>query len=178
MAAGLKDNNQLTAFNRIAAFNYSGRNLDDAVVVLDVDELAADKEVKPRILATPNFAGTAGDGRLHLLGMTGVDDEDGNVRLWIINLKPSVNSTTGEFLDHSKVGANTTIELFRTARRAKELEYIKTFAHPQIASPNRIAAVGGNKDAFYFTNDHGTAKTGLVSVALWISPQIDMLQHS
>lgn len=148
---------------RLAHFNLSGRNPNDAIVVLDVDELEAGGEVSPRILATPKFPGINGDGRLQLTGMAGVDDADGSVRLWIINNRPSVDAETGEFLKHSKIGANTTIELFRTGSKADELRHMKTFANPQIATANRVAAVGGDNNGFYFTNDHGTVKTGLVS---------------
>lgn len=145
-------------------FNFSGRHADDAVAVIDVDELEAGGEVRPRVLTTPGFPGINGDGRIDLIGMTGTDDADGSVRLWLINMKPSVDAETGAFLDHSKVGGNTTIELFRTGRKAEKLEHIRTFANPQIVTPNRVAAIGGETNAFYFTNDHGTVKTGLVSL--------------
>lgn len=147
-------------------FNVAGRSLTDAIVVLDVDSLAADKEVKARILETPGFPGTNGDGLLHLVGFTGSDDEDGTIRLWINNLKPSIDEITGEFLNQAKHGANATIELFRTGPQAQNIVHVRTFSHPQIANPNRVAAVGGTTDAFYFTNDHGTVKTGLVSLRI------------
>jgi hypothetical protein len=143
--------------------NVTGMNLDDAIIVLDVDDLSADVEVKPRILATPGFPGTNGDGLLHLTSLTGVDGDDGAIRLWVVNHKPSVDAATGELLDQPKVGANSTIELFTTGPKAETLEYVKTFASPQIASPNRVAAVGGDGEGVYFTNDHGTAMIGLVS---------------
>lgn len=120
---------------------------------------------EPRALETPDFFGTHGDGRLNLVGMGGMDDEAGGIRLWIVNMKPSVDPVTGAFLDHSKVGANATVELFRTGAQAKKLEHMKTFVHQQIATPNRIAPVGvGKSNAFYFTNDHGQDKFGWVSL--------------
>ncbi|KAK6079508.1 hypothetical protein SCUP234_05677 [Seiridium cupressi] len=144
----------------VGHLNVSGMHLDDAIVVLDLDDLNAGAEVKPRVLTTPGFSGTNGEGLLHLASLTGVDGEDGSIRLWVINLKPSLNTTTGELLDQPKVGANVTVELFTTSSKAETLEYVKTFAHPQIISPNRIAPVGGDSEAFYFTNDHA-AKVGL-----------------
>ncbi|KAH8199844.1 hypothetical protein TruAng_006014 [Truncatella angustata] len=142
-------------------FNVSARGMSDAILVLDIDDLASDSEVMPRVLDTPGFPGMNGDGRLYLSGFSGSDDEDGSVRLWVVNLKPSVDPVTKDFLDHAKFGANTTIELFRTGSKAEKLDHLKTFVHPQIVNPNRVAAVGGNSNAFYFTNDHGTIKTGL-----------------
>jgi hypothetical protein len=154
--------------NSMGHFNVSDRNLDDAVVVIDLDKQNEDGGFIPRAKKTPGFADSNGYGHLHVVGMTGVEDEDGSARLWIINTKPSVDSVTGEFLDNNKVGANTTVELFRARPQAAEMEHIKTFAHPQIASPNRIAAVGGQTNAFYFTNDHGTIKVGVVRIARFI----------
>jgi arylesterase / paraoxonase len=153
---------RLTA-NSMGHLNVSARNLDDAIVVLDIDQLTSGAEVNARVLSMPGFSDKNGDGHLHVAGITGEDDEDGGIRLWAVNSRPSVDPATGDLLDNKKIGANTTIELFRTGRAAEKLEHIKTFAHPQIVNPNRIAAVGGKTDAFYFTNDHGTAKVGLVS---------------
>ncbi|KAH9907552.1 hypothetical protein F4778DRAFT_769028 [Xylariomycetidae sp. FL2044] len=141
--------------------NVSGISADDAIVVIDIDDIKPGKAIAPRVLKTPGFPGTNGDGRIHLVGFTGVDDADGSIRLWIPNLKPSVDTATGALLDQHKFGANSTIELFRTGPRAEKLEHIRTFAHTQIGNPNRIAAVGGDSNSFYYTNDHGTAKVGL-----------------
>lgn len=132
-------------------------------MVIDVDQPDADGGFTPRRLATPGFADAHGYGSLHLTGMGGVDDEDGSVRLWVLNGKPSVDPVTGELLDNAEIGANTTVELFRARPQAADLEHLRTFVHPQIATPNRVAPVGGKSDAFYFTNDHGTVKVGLVS---------------
>ncbi|KAI1846291.1 hypothetical protein JX265_010878 [Neoarthrinium moseri] len=142
-------------------FNVSGRGLNDAIVVVDIDEMSPDK-LKPRVLETPGFPGTNGDGRLHLVGLTGVDDSDGNVRLWVINAKPSVDPMSGEFSDNSKVGGNSTVELFRAGPYASSLDHVKTFAHSQIATPNNVAPVGDQGNSFYFTNDHGVTKTGIM----------------
>lgn len=142
-------------------FNVSGRYLNDAVVVINVDDLPNGPNVDARVLSTPGFTGTSGDGLLGLVGFGATDDADGGIRLWVINDRPSLDLHTGEILDQAKVGANTTVELFRAGPGAKSMEHVRTFYHPHIASPNRIAPVGGKTDAFYFTNDHGTAKVGL-----------------
>ncbi|ORY58393.1 uncharacterized protein BCR38DRAFT_377014 [Pseudomassariella vexata] len=141
-------------------FNVSGRSLRDSIVVMDLERPSGDS-FDMRTLETPGFFGTDGDGRLHLVGFAGSDDEPGDIRLWVINTKPSVDPITGEFLDNSKVGANSTVELFKTGAGATTLEHIKTFFHSQIATPNKVTALGGPHDGFYYTNDHGTVKTGL-----------------
>ncbi|KAH8651090.1 hypothetical protein BX600DRAFT_99396 [Xylariales sp. PMI_506] len=145
-------------------YDVEGRSLNDAMLVIDIDSPNWDV-TEPRVLETPGFFGTNGDGRLYLVGFGGVDDKDGEIRLWVINVKPSVDLTTGEFSDNYKTGGNTTVELFRTGPKATKLDHVKTFWDSQIVTPNRIAPVGGETNAFYFTNDHGTHKPGLRSIA-------------
>lgn len=130
---------------------------------MDIDKPTADG-YEMRVLDTPGFFGTNGDGRLHLVGFTGRDDEstDGTISLWVVNTKPTVDLVSGELLDQSVSGANATIELFRTGPAATKLEHVKTFAHSQLATPNNVAAVGGTVTSFYYTNDHGLAKAGVV----------------
>ncbi|KAF7525450.1 hypothetical protein G7054_g11091 [Neopestalotiopsis clavispora] len=143
-------------------FNMSGRSLSDAIVVIDVDDLPTDSHVvNLRVLSTPGFRGTNGDGLLNVVGFGATDDDkDGSIRLWIVNDRPSLDIAKGEFLDQARFGANATIELFRAGPNANQMKHLKTFSHEQIATPNRIAPVGGRTDAFYFTNDHGTSKVG------------------
>jgi arylesterase / paraoxonase len=144
----------------------SGRSLSDAIVVIDVDDLPTDSHVVSlRVLSTPGFRGTNGDGLLNVVGFGATDDDkDGSIRLWIVNDRPSLDIAKGEFLDQARFGANATIELFRAGPNANQMKHLKTFSHEQIATPNRIAPVGGRTDAFYFTNDHGTSKVGWVSL--------------
>ncbi|ETS73043.1 hypothetical protein PFICI_15218 [Pestalotiopsis fici W106-1] len=141
------------------SLDVSGRSLNDAIIVIDVDDLPAGPDVtRLRVLSMPGFAGTNGDGLLNVAGFGATDDDEvDSIRLWIVNERPSLNLTNGEISEQSKYGANTTIELFRAGPRANHMEHLKTFSHEQIVSPNRIAPVGGRTDAFYFTNDHGTA---------------------
>lgn len=143
----------------VAHFNLSARSKKDAIVVLDIDE-PVDDGFRLRSLQTPGFTGTAGDGRLDLVGFTGVDNpEDRSVKLMVINHRPSVDTDTGEFQDHSVVGANSTVELFETGPDAGELKHLHTYASRHIATPNRVASVG--EDSFFVTNDHGPNKLGL-----------------
>ncbi|KAI1076983.1 hypothetical protein F5B20DRAFT_583722 [Whalleya microplaca] len=145
-----------------ARFNVSGRSASDAVLAMDVDS-PVDSGFALRALQTPGYAGTNGDGRLQLCGMTGIDDEGGAVRLWLVDMKPSVDPATGAFTDHAQTGANSTIELFRAGPGAAELQHVRTFFAPQITTPNRVAALGGEGlgEGFYFSNDFGAYKVGL-----------------
>ncbi len=133
--------------------------MNDHVVAMSIDKPKGDS-YEYRILKTPDFSGINGDGTINLLGMTGEDRPGLPLRLWFVNARPSVDSITGEVLDSAKIGANSTIELFEMNLDAVEMRHIRTFADPQIATPNNIAAKGD--DSFYFTNDHGPHKVGLV----------------
>lgn len=118
------------------------------------------------------FAGTGGDGIINVVGFTGVDKPDGSVELFLTNLQPSTDPSTGQvLLDQAAVGANATIEVFRTGPRAEALEWTATFADPLIATPNRPAVVDGG--GIYVTNDHGQRKTGVVSVE-FLAPRIPL----
>lgn len=134
----------------------TGRSTRDAIIVMNPDTLQF------RELSMRGFTGTADDGIINLIGFTGVDKPDGSVELFVTNNRPSADLSTGQVLpDQAAVGANATIEVFRTGPQAEELglEWVRTIADPRITSPNRVAAA---EAGIYVTNDHGTAKTGLV----------------
>ncbi|KZL65740.1 serum paraoxonase arylesterase [Colletotrichum tofieldiae] len=146
-------------------FNASGRSTRDAVVALDIDSPKGGA-FEFRTLSTPGFSGTAGDGLLQLVGLTGIDSPEGDkVELLLVNNRPSVDPVTGEFLDQANVGANSTIEVFETGPQAVGMKHIRTFAGANVSTPNNIAAL--SSEAFYFTNDKGANKVGLKSL---ISP--------
>lgn len=140
-----------------AEYNASGRSLTDHVTVLNIDEPEG-AGFATRVLETPGYPGIDGSGVLNVLGMSGSDDPDGGVRLWLIDVKPSVDPATGRVLeDQSASGGNQTVEVFRAVggRRATGLAHLETFAHPLIRTPNRVAAVGDATNAFWVVNDHG-----------------------
>lgn len=149
----------MTLGGSIARLDASKRSLKDKIIALDLDEPAGDsfshRVVKPR-----GYGGINGDGRLSVVAITGVDHPD-HIDLYLNNNRPSIDVASGELLDNEKVGANSTIELFRVSKSSPALnaEHVKTFIDPQIATPNRVAPTGSGP--FYFTNDHGTNKVGL-----------------
>ncbi|CAM1510669.1 Fc.00g010040.m01.CDS01 [Cosmosporella sp. VM-42] len=143
----------------VAHFNISARSQKDAIVALEIDKPDGDS-FELRVLKTPEYTGTAGDGLLDVAGFTGIDNpKTGGVELLIINNRPSVDAVTGEYSDQLATGANITIELFETGPDAEELKHIRTYADKLIATPNRVAAL--DSENFYITNDHGPHKFGL-----------------
>jgi arylesterase/paraoxonase len=141
----------------IGRLNASGRGLNDKLVALKVD-YARGLSYDYRVLKTPGFEGIAGDGTLGLVSITGQVIDNKLLRLWLVNTRPSIGPS-GELLDNAKLGGNSSIELFEMNPNASGMKHIKTFADPQIVTPNNIAPM--DDGGFYFTNDHGLHKTGL-----------------
>jgi len=131
--------------------------MTDAVVAMDIDS----PSFRYRVLEPSGYDGvTDSDKRLHLVGLTGIDGEE-NVELFLVNAKPSVDPATGKIIAQETAGANSTVEHFTVSGRgSSKMKHVRTFADGQIATPNNIAAV--DQESFYYTNDHGTYKTGLL----------------
>lgn len=82
----------------------------------------------------------------------------GELLLYVVNHRRPLPPANAE-----EVGAESVIEVFRSRPGSDKIEYVKTFEDLVIATPNDVLA--GEEDlSFYFTNDHGFTKTGLVSV--------------
>lgn len=159
----------LTSLASNHKFNLTGRSQKDAIVALQIDSPSG-KALEYRALRTPGFSGTAGDGLLSLVGLTGVDahaEGEDKVELLLVNSRPSLDPSTGKpYPDQSKTGGNSTLELFEVrGPEAEEMTHLHTLADGLITTPNNVAAVGGIRE-FYVTNDHGPYKTGLVSLPL------------
>lgn len=73
------------------------------------------------------------------------------LRFFIINLPPFVDPD-GNLLDATKLGANSTVEVFEHTRGSKILEHIKTVYSDAVFTPNNIAAT--DDGGFVVTNDH------------------------
>lgn len=155
----------------IHRLNATARATDDRIVAMNIDNPTSTQGFTYRVLKTPGFAGVAGDGRIHVVGMTGTASADGSdkVNLWLINARPSVDSETGQVLDNTVVGGNHTIEVFSTKPLTDEMYHVQTFANAQIATPNNLAVT--KSGGFFFTNDHGPHKVGWVSHVLEMAPK-------
>jgi len=65
--------------------------------------------------------------------------------------------STGRAVD---IGANSSVEIFKTKVGSKSLTHLRTIESPVIHTPNDIVG-SPNGHSFYFTNDYGS-KTGLM----------------
>ena len=81
---------------------------------MDIDIQSSPGGYIYRVLETPGSSGVHADGRIHVIGMITTSDDGSEVKLWLINDHPSVDSVTGELLDNEVMGANATIEVFST----------------------------------------------------------------
>lgn len=75
------------------------------------------------------------------------------------------------------VGADSVIEVFKTSVGASVLTHLRTVADPVIATPNDIAG-SADGTSFYFTNDHGALKTGLVCATCPLYPHVVLTEAS
>lgn len=153
--------------NRVDHLNASSRSLTDRIAVLDTRAPGA---LRDRIqwLTIENFSGINGDSTLNLHGLDIWVDESSSsgtttLKILLNNHRPPLDPITGAALDATKVGANSTIELFVTEPGSGSMKHVRTYADPLIQTPNRVAWV--NDHAFVFSNDH-SSKVGLVSFFL------------
>ena len=142
--------------------NASGRSLTDRLVVLDARGAGS---VASRIqqLTPKGFSGINGDGVLNLHGIDIREDSEQNLHILLINHRPPFDLITGQPLDATVVGANSTIELFVAAAGAQSMQHVKTYHHDSIQTPNAVAWI--SDEEFVFTNDH-SSKVGLVSIVV------------
>lgn len=119
-------------------------------------------ESRLKWITAENFVGNQGDGTLNLHGFDVRADKHTDIlRILLVNHRPPFDPVTGEPVDATKVGANSTIELFQTTAGSDTMRYIRTYANDVILTPNRVQWV--NEDSFVFTNDK-SSKTGFVSL--------------
>lgn len=139
----------LPAIDRL---NASGRGLTDRIAILDTrgtGRLAS----RIKWITPENFPGVNGDATLNLHGLDiRADKHTDMLRILLVNHRPPVDPVTGEYLDATAVGANSTIEQFLTKAGTTTMRHIKTFNHPLIHTPNRVAWV--TDASFVLTNDH------------------------
>ena len=130
--------------------NIAGASQEDKLIAMSIDTPVG-IGFEYRVLEIP------ASGNLHLVGFAGIDKDD-HVELYLVNNRASINLTTGALADQTVTGANSTIELLKVYPEAEEVQFVKTYAHKQIATPNNVAPLGDG--SFYITNDHGSSKVG------------------
>ncbi|CAI7584681.1 unnamed protein product [Penicillium glandicola] len=107
-------------------YNISARSRTDHIAVLNIDQPGLDGLYGLHKL---KVGGYMGDLDLHGFDVRSIE---GRLRFWLINHRPPVDPTTGEFLDPRDVGANSTIEIF-------DLDDGSETLHDAIISPNSLA---------------------------------------
>jgi hypothetical protein len=112
-------------------------------------------------MTTPNFSGNHGDGALDLHGIDIRADTSNppKLKMLIVNHRPAMDPQTGSLLDATKLGANSTIEIFESVVGETTMKHIKTYFDPVINTPNDLAWV--SDESFVFTNDR-SGKVGFV----------------
>jgi hypothetical protein len=99
------------------------------------------------------YEGATGDSTLDTLGFDVEIIDAEMLRFWLVNLRPPVDANR-KYLDATKIGANSTIDVFDLKRGKDVMVHVKTVSDPAVWTPNGIAAMGDG--SFVTTNDHST----------------------
>ena len=131
----------------------------DKVFAMEID-VKEGHSYKFRELPPTGYSGINGDRKLSLVGISGMEYHN-YIDLYLNNNLPYVDAVTGQLLDNTQTGANSTIERFRVHQsgKADDMTHDRTFLHSQIATPNNMAPTFSG--SFYLSNDHGINKAGL-----------------
>jgi hypothetical protein len=130
------------------------------VSVLNIDHPGEDGRYGlHKLEITGNYHSSTGGKDIDLNGFDVEVLPNSRLRFWMVNNRPPVDEV-GNFLDATKVGANSTIEVFEHKRGSKKLEYIKTIWSEAVPAPNNLAATGNG--SVFVTNGHDEA-AGFVS---------------
>lgn len=106
----------------------------------------------------------AGTPPLSVHGMDIVPSSTNPKDLWVylVNHRPYL-APGGGYEDAEKMGANSTIEVFRSQVGGTKLEWVRTFYAPGVViAPNDVVGLPDG-EGVYFTNDSGY-KVGLVRI--------------
>lgn len=128
------------------------------LIALDIDNPGSDGLFNLHAIKPVGYTGATGDSSIDLLGFDAeVLDED-IIRFYFVNQRPPIGAFNN-IIDASKIGDNSTVDIFDLKRGEDHMQHLRTVWSPAIFTPNRVAAVGGG--AFYLVNDH-SVKVGLV----------------
>lgn len=149
-------------FYSVDHLNASGRTGNDRMAILDT---RAPGPVSSRLkwMKPTNFTGNQGDGTIDLHGFDIKADESNPnlLKMLLINHRPPYDSETGLLLDATRIGANSTVELFEAVLGETEMRHVRTYGDDKaMITPNNIAWT--KSSGFLLTNDRSN-KVGLVS---------------
>ncbi|KAE8211083.1 hypothetical protein CF327_g5127 [Tilletia walkeri] len=163
--------------------NAAKRPTTDAVYVVDTRGSGSFASRITKIQPT-SFDGINGDATLNLHGIAVLEvaskptPAEGNdlvmdasytpptLYLYFNNHRPPMDPSTGKLLNAVKVGANSTVEIFKTTLGDKKMEHVRTYTSEHIHTPNRVAPI--SPDSFLWTNDHAV-KVGLRRLMSYVS---------
>jgi arylesterase/paraoxonase len=146
-------------------FNTSARSLTDRIAILD-SRGSGPIASRLEFMTLKNFSGNNGDGTINLHGISMHESADGTLSILLNNHRPSIDPETGAEYDAKLMGANSTIELFRSKVGSAEMTHVKTWADETIQTPNKIifANPAESDEEILWTNDH-SGKIGIVSIS-------------
>ncbi|KAE9372007.1 calcium-dependent phosphotriesterase [Stipitochalara longipes BDJ] len=138
----------------IASFNISGRRPGGSeLMALNIDAPGTDGLFGMHSIKSVGYDGATGDRTLDLLGFDVENVDAATLRFWFVNHRPPVDANKN-YLDATKVGANSTIDVFDLKRGKDEMVHVKTVLDPEIKTPNNIAVMSDG--SFVVTNDHSS----------------------
>ncbi|KAF2268704.1 hypothetical protein CC78DRAFT_565188 [Lojkania enalia] len=141
----------------LSRFNASGRRPGGSeVMAVYIDKPRKDGLFKMHKISPTGYGSGPGEGRLDLTGFDVEVVDDYTLRFWLLNQRPPYSSS-GQILDASKFGANTTIDVYEYKKGEKKMTYLAMGKSSALHSPNKIAFMGGNN--FVVSNDR-SAKIG------------------
>lgn len=139
--------------------NYTGRRAGGSeLIALDIDNPGVDGLYNLRVIKPIGFKGAIGDETIDLLGFDAEILDGDTINFYFINQRPPIGPFNNP-MDASKLGDNSTVELFEMRRGEEVMRHLRTVYSPNVFTPNRIAVVGNG--AFLVTNDH-SGRTGVV----------------
>ncbi|CAI6339826.1 unnamed protein product [Periconia digitata] len=142
----------------LSKYNISGRRPGGSQLIsIKIDEPTVDGFFPMRSVGKRGYKGVTGDQSLDLIGFDVDNSVPGELRFWLINQRPPVD-TENNFLDASKVGANVTVDVFSLKKRSKYMNHLQTIVHSSVYSANNLALMGDG--TFVLTNDH-SGKVGM-----------------
>ena len=131
-------------------FNPSGRSTNDYVATYDPLTSTVTKL---------KLSGLEEGISVHGMDVVVSSENPHELFVYLINHRPFLPIDT---VNHKKVGANSTVEIFKTTVGGSEMVHLSTIYDPDvIVTPNDVLGYPDGK-SFYFTNE-ASAKTGLVS---------------
>ena len=126
---------------------------------MSIDKPTSDGSYEYDVVKPTGYSGAGDSSALYLVGLTGRrrPHDPSTIELYLINNQPSF-SPSNELLDQKAQGGNSTIEVFSFLPSSPVMTHIRTFHHPQIATPNNVAVMPDG--SIYYTNDHGASRSG------------------